>query len=227
MCACFIFAAYTLSPSSLSQTLLWPALNYCLPIFSSCPPSNPSSIHSFILLSCISPDRTWSFPFFNSGLPPSPLPSFWFLSPLSSPLLRSLAVQEFLPSSSPLINYPLSRSLPFLLPPLTSHLFFTPFSLPPHLFAVLHLPIFAQRCSSSMSLTSAVSFNLSLPPLPVHLLHLLSCYLSHYVIVICWLFPPRPPYPSPSPSLSSSLFFLLAVAFMGTCGEAVVAHLEL
>lgn len=88
---------YCTTLPNLSLAPLWPALNCCLPIFSSSPPST----HCWV--------------FFHLALCISPLPSL-------VPPRGSLALQECLHSSSPLINSLLSQShlilfahFPFLL----------------------------------------------------------------------------------------------------------------
>lgn len=88
---------YCTTLPNLSLAPLWPALNCCLPIFSSSPPTT----HCWV--------------FFHLALCISPLPSL-------VPPRGSLALQECLHSSSPLINSLLSQShlilfahFPFLL----------------------------------------------------------------------------------------------------------------
>ncbi len=125
MCACVFWqdapphpTPHTPLPFSYSPMTSLKLLSANILILPSLQPFLSSLFH---LTFCISPDRVPVFSFIHPlSLPPFfPFPFF--------PLCGSLALQEFLPSSSPLINSLLSQSLLFLFFTLTSLLFSSSF----------------------------------------------------------------------------------------------------
>lgn len=178
------------------------------PLFPVSPPLNDC----LLLLSSLHFTCPCSILFLHSSLPPSAA-----YSPLL-PLRGLLALQEFLLSSSPLINSLLSQSLPFLffspLPPMSCSPLFSSFTLIwSAYFSFLHTP-----CLFSSPVFCFFLFsNKSSLPLSVHLL-ICSPALSFSLIMSVLsgdLLHPKPPTPSPS----SSLFLFSSfcwLSFMGT-----------
>lgn len=229
MCICMlIFAAYTLHlhllSLSFSPVTTLKLLSSNILILPSLQP--PSTIYSFIIFSCVFPDRARSFPFIQRSLllicPPR---ISLFFSSLKVHGCTGISPQ--LQSTNQFPPEPVA-SLSFF-SPLTSHLFFS-FFLYPHIYLMCFIfPFLHSFAAQSMPLTSAVFFNLSLLLLPVHLLYLLSCYLSHFLSLCQCYLPicslpnlPLPPCPHPSPPL-----FSIGCLFYGNWWEAAVVHLEL
>ncbi len=220
LCACVCVRAYFCStPHTHTHTPLWPALNYCLPIFSSS--LQPFLSLLFHLTYCISPDRAPAFSFIHPfSLSLSLFPLFLFLSFLSVVpwLCRNVSSAQMhwsIPSWVShfsvfyLLSPPVSSSPPFsgstsiwcasFFHFYTTLLDITPLISPVFCFCCCFIP-----SPSSFCICSSAIF---------HFLSLCHCYLP-----ICSLPSlPLPPCPHPSPLLSSLLAVFLW-ELVGGCG---------